>query len=83
MIRCMRTNIVLDDDLVEEALQYSEARTKRGLVEEALRTFVEIKSAERRRASYRARLSELEERLRKLRLSEAPSAVLRSDRERD
>jgi Arc/MetJ family transcription regulator len=37
----MRTNIVLDDELVEEAFRYSDAKTKRELVDMALREFVE------------------------------------------
>ena len=37
----MRTNIVLDDQLVREALKYAPVRTKRELVELALREFVE------------------------------------------
>jgi Arc/MetJ family transcription regulator len=37
----MRTNIVLDDELVEEAFRYSDAKTKRELVDRALREFVE------------------------------------------
>lgn len=36
----MRTNIVLDDRLVEEAMALSRIRTKRELVEQALREFV-------------------------------------------
>ncbi|MGE5171787.1 MAG: type II toxin-antitoxin system VapB family antitoxin [Rudaea sp.] len=36
----MRTNIVLDDKLVKEAFRVSEARTKRELVDLALREFV-------------------------------------------
>ena len=36
-----RTNIVLDQDLVEEALRYAGVRTKRELVDLALREFVE------------------------------------------
>lgn len=35
-----RTNIVLDEDLVEEALRYSGVGTKRELVDLALREFV-------------------------------------------
>ena len=40
--RCMRmrTNIVLDDELVEEAFRHSDAKTKRELVDLALREFV-------------------------------------------
>jgi Arc/MetJ family transcription regulator len=37
----MRTNIVLDDVLVEEAFRHSNAKTKRELVDLALREFVE------------------------------------------
>jgi len=36
----MRTNIVLDDALVEEAFRHSDAKTKRELVDLALREFV-------------------------------------------
>ena len=39
----MRTNILLDDQLVQEAFRYSKARTKKDLIDEALRTFVEVK----------------------------------------
>jgi len=37
----MRTNIVLDDALVAEAFRLSKARTKRELIHQALREFVE------------------------------------------
>lgn len=37
----MRTNIVLDEELVEEAFRYAGVRTKRELVDLALREFVE------------------------------------------
>lgn len=36
----MRTYIVLDDELVEEAFRHSDAKTKRELVDRALRKFV-------------------------------------------
>ncbi len=36
----MRTNIVLDDELVEEAFRHTRARTKRDLVHEALRELI-------------------------------------------
>lgn len=36
----MRTNIVLDDELVREAFRHSDAKTKRELVDLALREFV-------------------------------------------
>ena len=37
----MRTNIVLDDRLVKEALRLAGIKTKRALVDQALREFVE------------------------------------------
>ena len=37
----MRTNIVLDEKLLKEALKYSKFHTKKGLIHEALKEFVE------------------------------------------
>ncbi len=37
----MRTNIVLDDNLVKEAMKLSRTKTKREVVNQALREFVE------------------------------------------
>jgi Arc/MetJ family transcription regulator len=39
----MRTNIVLDDELVAEASRLTGIRTKRDLVDEALRTLIQTK----------------------------------------
>jgi len=39
----MRTNIDIDDDLMQQALQSSEATTKRGVVEEALRLLIQTR----------------------------------------
>ncbi|MEO6951565.1 MAG: type II toxin-antitoxin system VapB family antitoxin [Polyangia bacterium] len=52
----MRTNILLDDELVAEAFRCSTARTKRELVDEALR---ELVRARRRRtlAELRGKIS--------------------------
>jgi Arc/MetJ family transcription regulator len=36
----MRTNIILEDNLVKEALKYSGAKTKRELIHKALEEFV-------------------------------------------
>jgi len=47
----MRTNIVLDDDLVAEAMKLSGAKTKRATIELALRQLVE--SGRRREAQRR------------------------------
>lgn len=40
----MRTNIVLDDELVKQAFRVSEATTKKDLVHEALRELIRIRS---------------------------------------
>ena len=81
MLMCMKTNIELNDDLVRQAMQHTAARTKRALVEEALRTFIHVKEEERRRAAYTERLKSLEPKLARVRLREAPSRVLRHARE--
>ena len=39
----MRTNIVLDDELITEAFKYSSAKTKKELIHLALKEFVERK----------------------------------------
>lgn len=78
----MRTIIVLNDELLREAARYAMGRSKRAIVEEALATFVAVKAAERRRATYRERLNDLETRLSGLRLRESPSRLLRQDRQR-
>ncbi len=42
----MRTNIVIDDKLMRDALQASGLKTKREAVEEGLRTLVRLKQQE-------------------------------------
>jgi len=39
----MRTNIVIDDELLNEAFSVSNARTKKDLIDEALREFIRLK----------------------------------------
>ena len=39
----MRTNIDIDDDLMRQAMRSSSARTKRAVVEEALRLLIHTK----------------------------------------
>lgn len=78
----MRTNIVLNDELVQEAMRYSRAATKRALVEEALATFVQVRAAEQLERSYRDRLRRLEDRVSGLKLRRRPGELLREDRDR-
>ncbi len=40
MVYRMRTNIVLDEDLVDEAMRYAKVKTRRELVDLALRELV-------------------------------------------
>ena len=79
----MRTNIVLDDELVAEAMRLSAAKSKRAVVEEALRTFVALRSGEEKRRRYKERLRRLEKRLAGLQLQQSPTGVLRADRDRE
>jgi Arc/MetJ family transcription regulator len=39
----MRTNIVIDDELLEQAFAVSRARTKKDLVDEALRELIRLR----------------------------------------
>ena len=73
---------MLNEDLVQEAMQYAGVRSKKALVEEALRTFVRVKADERRRQTYSDRLRQLDARLHGLKLRTPPSVVLREDRHR-
>ena len=43
----MRTNIVINDELMNEALQLSEYKTKKAVVEEGLRLLVRLKKQEK------------------------------------
>jgi Arc/MetJ family transcription regulator len=78
----MRTNIELDDDLVREARKLSRAKTKKGLIEEALVTYIEVETARRQRETYAERLQSLQAKLSEVRLRETPAKLLRQDRSR-
>jgi Arc/MetJ family transcription regulator len=45
--RMLRTNVVLDDALVREAMALTGIKTKRALLDEALRTVVQLRRQER------------------------------------
>jgi Arc/MetJ family transcription regulator len=42
----MRTNVVVDDDLMESALKVSGLRTKKDVIEEGLKLLVQVKRQE-------------------------------------
>ena len=46
----MRTNVVIDDELMAEALESTGLETKRAVIEEALRTLVRLKKQEQVRS---------------------------------
>jgi Arc/MetJ family transcription regulator len=48
----MRTNIVIDDRLIAEAMRLSGARTKRQAVEDSLRLMVKLKRQEQVRQAH-------------------------------
>jgi len=78
----MRTNIDLAEELIAEAGKFAHGRTKKAIVEEALRSFIQTKSKEARLRSYGERLRELESRTASLSLRESPAGLLRADRDR-
>jgi Arc/MetJ family transcription regulator len=78
----MRTNIIINDELMREAMTYSRAGTKKALIEEALVTYIKSKEAERRRMSYEQRAAELEKKIAGLRFRRKGVDLLREDRER-
>ena len=79
---CMRTNVVLNDKLLEEAMEFSAVKSKRAVIEEALKTFVEVKTKEKKTATYVDRLRELENSLSGVKLRKGPFDLLCEDRNR-
>ncbi len=79
--RCMRTNIHLDEQLVQEAMWLTGIRTKRAVVEEALRALVRSKAYDARLARYTARFKGLEPEMARTRVSEPASSIIRRVRE--
>ncbi len=43
----MRTNIVVDDDLMAEAIKLTNIKTKKGVVDQALKLLVQVKRQEK------------------------------------
>ncbi len=78
----MRTNIVLDEDLVAQAMKYSAARSKRGVVHEALATYVAVKAQEQRMATYKERLGDVRRKLLDASIRTSSRDIIRADRRR-
>jgi|APLow6443716910_1056828.scaffolds.fasta_scaffold727213_2 Arc/MetJ family transcription regulator len=78
----MRTNIDLSDDLIAEAGRHARGKTKKAIVEEALRAFISLKHEQARRRTYEESSRDIERRTASLVLRTSPSALLRADRNR-
>ena len=78
---CVRKSIDVAEELIAEAGKFAHGRTKKAIVEEALRSFVQTKSKEAGLRSYGERLRELESRTASLSLRESPAELLRADRD--
>lgn len=78
----MRTNIVLNDELVEAAMAHAKARTKRELIEEVLRAYVDFKEAEKTRRSYADRVQKIRERAPSSGYGISAHELIRKDRQR-
>jgi Arc/MetJ family transcription regulator len=50
----MRTNVVIDDELLASAMQVSGLKTKRAVIEAALKTFLQLKAQEEVRSLWGA-----------------------------
>ena len=77
----MRTNIVLDDDLVKEAMRYSTAHTKRQLIHDALAAYIRINREKERKERYEERYRALAARLAGKAFTRSPHDLIREDRE--
>ena len=42
----MRTNVIVDDELMTQAMKYTGLKTKKAVIEEALRTLIRLKAQE-------------------------------------
>jgi Arc/MetJ family transcription regulator len=49
----MRTNIEIDDDLIRNAMEISDLKTKRAAVEEGLRLLIKFKQQDKVKALFR------------------------------
>jgi Arc/MetJ family transcription regulator len=78
----MRTNVHINDELIEQALRLSGVRSKKAVIEQALKVFVDAKSLEQRREAYRRRVASIEAKTRRLRFPTSAVDLIREDRER-
>ena len=82
MLMCMRTNLVLDDDLLREATLYARVKTKRAVVQEAMEVYVATRREARKRETYRERLAGVRAQAAKTPVRTSAHTMVRADRER-
>ena len=82
MNKCMRTNIVLNDELVAEAMALAHVTSKTALVELALRTFVASRTAQQRRERYQQRLLTVRQEVGSRAYRQSSTDIVRRDRDR-
>ena len=46
----MRTNVVIDEDLITQAMKHTGLKTKKAVIEEALRTLIRVRAQEQVRS---------------------------------
>lgn len=78
----MRTNVIINDDLLKEALNYVKVKTKSALIEMALKALIETKSKELKDKNYTQRLHEIQNKLANTKFRESSSSIIKKDRER-
>ncbi|MEE8408097.1 MAG: type II toxin-antitoxin system VapB family antitoxin [Myxococcota bacterium] len=78
----MRTNVVLNEELLQEAQRYSTAKSKSALLEEALRTLVQVRARERATENYASRLRQVQQKLQNKVFRESGTEILGRDRSR-
>ncbi len=79
---CMRTNVVLNEELLQEAQRYSTAKSKSALLEEALRTLVQVRARERATENYASRLRQVQQKLQNKVFRDSGTEILGRDRNR-
>jgi len=77
----MRTNIDLNDELIARAQKYSTARSKRALVNEALATYVAVRTEEEKRRTYQERLEGIRKQARAICIKTDTRKIIRQDRD--
>ena len=77
----MRTNIHLDDELIAKAQKYSTARSKKALVNEALATYVAVRSEEEKRKTYEQRLQNVRKQAQAVRIKSDTRKIVRQNRD--